>query len=133
MIPRPLLNAEALTRADDEMAFSCTCNGDPCPLCGVAEASPYCSLHNGEYLMRAIEERTGEVKDEEIEARASELLDEMELDDLLADRSFNDLMGYLTREYPESLREWINEHVEVGMEKLGQNDFSPYIREVRGL
>lgn len=132
MIPRPLLNAEALTRPDDDAAFTCTCNGDPCPLCGVAEASPYCDIHNGEYLMRAIEERNEAAKVEEIEARAGELLDEMELDDLLGERSFDDLMGYLAEEYPESLREWIDDHVEVGMSGP-KGDQVPEITNVRGL
>ena len=132
MIPRPLLNAEALTRADDEMAFSCTCNGDPCPMCGVAEASPYCSLHNGDYLKRELDDRNEAAKVEEIETRAGELLDEMEIDELLEERSFDDLMGYLAEEYPESLREWIDDHVEVGLEGP-KGDQVPAVKNVRGL
>jgi hypothetical protein len=130
--PRPLLNAEALTRPDDDAAFTCTCNGDPCPLCGVAEASPYCSLHNGDYLKRELDERTEVTTAEEIEARAGELLDEMDLDDLLEERSFDDLMQFIAEGYPEALREWIDGHVEVGMSGP-KGDRVPAVKNVRGL
>lgn len=76
MLNRVLLHAEALEGGEH---CSCTATA-PCPMCGAVEASPYCEIHNGEYLAKRLEPPE---LDEEEDIDLATLLDEREPCDVL--------------------------------------------------
>ena len=99
---RPLLHAEAL-EGDEH----CTCSSStPCPMCGTLEASPYCEIHNGEYLAKRLAEDR-EPTDEEMDKAVAE----MDLEYLLDDREPEDVLAHIRTTDRAAVLDWIEDEV----------------------
>lgn len=106
---RPLLNHRALEGEFFAEGAHCTCSSaEVCPLCGAAEASPYCTIHNGDALARALEERH-EPTDEMIKDAASELLADMPLSDKLEGVESGDLLDFVEKNDSTDIIDWLDE------------------------
>jgi len=114
---RPLLNHQALESRVIAEGCHCTCSSpEVCPLCGAAEASPHCTIHNGDELARALEERH-EPSDEMIKDAASELLNEMPLSDKLEGVESGALLDFIEKNDSCAITDWLDEKM-AAYEKL---------------
>lgn len=95
---RVLLHAEAL---EGDEHCSCTATA-PCPMCGAVEASPYCEIHNGEYLAKRLDPPP---TDEQI----AEALAEKSIGELLDDREPCDVLEHIKNDDKNVVLDWLQD------------------------